>query len=226
MIASDELNAIIERIASGTETQTDIETLRLALTDSEQNALQLGKYNINIGQGQDIQIGDRFYVEWNDEAIQALLQVVQKQLSAPAIGISATQLLKAANQPPTAPIDNLLAQILSELKEAMKLFNMRIQPNQVDVSRTYEKVCSLIASIYQVMDLIDEPLPSFQSNLMSIRVRLEAPDEGIVAYLEKIGAELLALASAKKHQKGKFIQHIRVSLHVVERKLKGLINLL
>ncbi len=38
MIASDELNAIIERITSGTETQTDIETLRLALTDSEQDA--------------------------------------------------------------------------------------------------------------------------------------------------------------------------------------------
>ncbi len=38
MIASDELNASIERITSGTETQTDIETLRLALTDSEQDA--------------------------------------------------------------------------------------------------------------------------------------------------------------------------------------------
>jgi hypothetical protein len=34
MISADELNTIIERIASGTDTQTDIETLRLALTNA------------------------------------------------------------------------------------------------------------------------------------------------------------------------------------------------
>ncbi|MEQ8387028.1 MAG: hypothetical protein RH949_32195 [Coleofasciculus sp. A1-SPW-01] len=33
---------------------------------------QLDKYNVNIRQGQDIQIGNHFYVEWNDEAIPAL----------------------------------------------------------------------------------------------------------------------------------------------------------
>jgi hypothetical protein len=33
MIAADELNAIIERIASGTETQTDIETLLLSIVE-------------------------------------------------------------------------------------------------------------------------------------------------------------------------------------------------
>ena len=86
-MSSDELNAIIERIESGTQTATDVEALRVALTDRSQDLRQLGKYNVNIGQGQDIHIGDRFYVEWNDEAIQALIQVVRKQLPTPTTGI-------------------------------------------------------------------------------------------------------------------------------------------
>jgi len=79
MISSDELNTIIERIALGTHTATDVEALRVVLSDRSQDLRQLGKYNINIGQGQDIYIGDRTYVTWNDEAIQVLIEVVQKQ---------------------------------------------------------------------------------------------------------------------------------------------------
>lgn len=60
-MSSDELNTIIERIASGTQTATDVEALRVALSDHRQDLRQLGKYNVNIGQGQDIHIGDRNY---------------------------------------------------------------------------------------------------------------------------------------------------------------------
>ncbi len=77
-MSSDELNTIIERIASGTQTATDVEALRVALSDRNQDLRQLGKYNVNFGQGQDIHIGDRTYVTWNNEAIQALIEVVQK----------------------------------------------------------------------------------------------------------------------------------------------------
>lgn len=51
----------------------------LSMGDADQERLrqhqiarQLDKYNVNIRQGQDIQIGNHFYVEWNDEAIPAL----------------------------------------------------------------------------------------------------------------------------------------------------------
>jgi hypothetical protein len=77
-LSNDELNTIIERIVSETQTATDVEALRVVLSDRRQDLRQLGKYNVNIGQGQDIHIGDRTYVTWNDEALQALIEVVQK----------------------------------------------------------------------------------------------------------------------------------------------------
>jgi len=103
-MSSDELNTIIEQIASGTQTATNVEALRVALTDRNQGVRQLGKYNVNIGQGQDIHIGDRTYVTWNDEAIQALIEVVQK--------------LQSTTQTPTpqlASVDDLVQQVRSRL---------------------------------------------------------------------------------------------------------------
>ncbi len=76
------------RIKNNEPTEADIATLRqlLSVGDAAQQGLrqrqitrQLGKYNVNIGQGQDIQIGDRIYYEWNDEAIQKLVEVIQEQ---------------------------------------------------------------------------------------------------------------------------------------------------
>lgn len=105
-MSSDELNTIIERIASGTQTATDVEALRVALSDRNQDLRQLGKYNVNLGQGQDIHIGDRTYVTWNDEAIQALIEVVQK--------------LQSTAQTPTpqlASVDDLVQQVRSRLHD-------------------------------------------------------------------------------------------------------------
>lgn len=65
-MSSDELSTIIERISSGMQTATDVEALRVALSDRSQDVRQRGKYNVNIGQGQDIYIGDRlrFLPRW------------------------------------------------------------------------------------------------------------------------------------------------------------------
>jgi len=79
MTNPDELSSIINRIVRGKHTDADIATLRQVLGASDrQIATQLGKYNVNIAQGQGIQIGDRTYLELNDEAIQALIRVIQK----------------------------------------------------------------------------------------------------------------------------------------------------
>lgn len=80
MTNSEELSSIIDRIAGGKYTETDIAVLRQVLSagDNPQATTQLGKYNVNIGHGQGIQIGDRTYLELNDEAIQALIRAIQK----------------------------------------------------------------------------------------------------------------------------------------------------
>jgi GUN4-like/Effector-associated domain 10 len=77
---SDERNNILDRIAAVQHTEADIAALRQLLESGDrQIAVQLGKYNVNIGEGKEIHIGDRIYVEWNHEAIQKLLEVIQKQ---------------------------------------------------------------------------------------------------------------------------------------------------
>lgn len=80
MVVSDQLATIVERISQDKHTEADVSVLQQLLAAGESpELLQLGKYNINIGQGQDIQIGDRTYVDWNEDAMTALLAVVQEQ---------------------------------------------------------------------------------------------------------------------------------------------------
>jgi len=74
----DELNPAFDRIASDHSTEADVEAVRQFLSTHNAEVLQVGKYNINVGQGQNIQIGDRIYqgtdAETLREVIQAILQ--------------------------------------------------------------------------------------------------------------------------------------------------------
>jgi Effector-associated domain 10 len=69
---------LLARIEAGTATKEDLQHLRDVLRDKTSQVLQLGKYNINIGQGQDIQIGDRTYVEMTDDVVQAIVAAIQQ----------------------------------------------------------------------------------------------------------------------------------------------------
>jgi Effector-associated domain 10 len=87
MTNPDELIAILDRIRDGSRDREEVAQLRQWLKVSGstlQFVSQDGKFNTNIGQvqGGEIHIGDRTYVTWNDEAIQALIEVVQKLQSA------------------------------------------------------------------------------------------------------------------------------------------------
>ena len=56
----DKLTEIIDRIAIGQHTDADINTLRQMWgTGDPKVKLQLAKFNVNIGEGKDIHIGDR-----------------------------------------------------------------------------------------------------------------------------------------------------------------------
>lgn len=74
-MTSDELGNILDRITSGKHTESDIAALRRLLSSTDrQSLLQLGKYGINVGQGQDIQIGDRIYKGADAETIRKIIQ--------------------------------------------------------------------------------------------------------------------------------------------------------
>jgi hypothetical protein len=81
MATPDDIDAILERIANHQQTDADIVLIRQKLAiGNQQNVVQLGKYNVNIEQGQDIQIGDRTYTGPDAETIKALLHEVIQEL--------------------------------------------------------------------------------------------------------------------------------------------------
>ncbi|MEO0826687.1 MAG: hypothetical protein AAFX95_13035 [Cyanobacteria bacterium J06639_16] len=76
----DRLLDIIQRMASGESSEADLAVLRELLASGDARSLsQLGKYNVHIGEGRDIHVGDRVYYQWNDEAMKALIEALRKQ---------------------------------------------------------------------------------------------------------------------------------------------------
>ncbi|WDD36273.1 CHAT domain-containing protein (plasmid) [Nostoc sp. UHCC 0926] len=76
MANPNNLNDIIQRILNGNQTDADIEALRQWLNSGGSQNLQVGKYNVNIGQGQDIYIGDRTYQGLDAQAIREVARAV------------------------------------------------------------------------------------------------------------------------------------------------------
>ncbi|MEB3281252.1 MAG: hypothetical protein VKK42_20240 [Lyngbya sp.] len=78
----DKINTILGRLESDNWNDSDLELLRQLLQDSDRNILeQLGKYNVSIREGKEIHIGDRTYYQWDETAIQALVQAIQEQIA-------------------------------------------------------------------------------------------------------------------------------------------------
>jgi len=78
MANPNQINEIIQRIFNGTQTDADIAALRQSLNSGGIQNLQVGKYNVNIGQGQDIHIGDRTYQGLDAEAIREITRAVSQ----------------------------------------------------------------------------------------------------------------------------------------------------
>ena len=79
MTISNNPNDIINRIQSGNWNDSELESLRQLLQNNDRETLQqLGKFNVSIDEGREIHIGDRYYLNWSDEAIQAVVEVVQQ----------------------------------------------------------------------------------------------------------------------------------------------------
>lgn len=75
----EEINRILRRIEEEHQTDEDTNYLRQGLiTGDRQLTSQLGKYNVNIGEGKEIHIGDRIYKQWDEEATKALVKAIQE----------------------------------------------------------------------------------------------------------------------------------------------------
>ena len=78
MAHTDQLKQILHRVENGQQTDEDITFLRQLLsTGDRQISTQLGKYNVNIGEGKEIHIGDRIYNQWDKDPMEALVKAIQ-----------------------------------------------------------------------------------------------------------------------------------------------------
>ncbi|RCJ28378.1 hypothetical protein A6770_23910 [Nostoc minutum NIES-26] len=79
MTLNQHLQEIFNRIEKGNESDEDKKLLlEKILAGDRQVVSQLGKYNVNIGKGKDIHIGDRIYQQWDKEAMEALVKAIQE----------------------------------------------------------------------------------------------------------------------------------------------------
>ncbi len=64
----------------------DAAVVRALLRDNLENVVQLGKYNVNVGEGGEIHIGDRLYQDVDAESIREIVRnlLVDIQQGAPA----------------------------------------------------------------------------------------------------------------------------------------------
>ncbi len=87
---TDDIQLLLDRLAAGTHTEADLATLRRVLSLSgEHDVVQVGKYNVRIDEGQDVQIGDRhFHGPGADAILGALRELVselrQEHVTGPA----------------------------------------------------------------------------------------------------------------------------------------------
>ncbi|MBD2459241.1 NACHT domain-containing protein [Nostoc sp. FACHB-87] len=89
MTTPEELNAILERIVKKQQTDADITVLRQWLSGSGQIVSQQGKYAVNLGQGQNIHVGDTFgglclrtYQGADAELIREIIRSLLEELKA------------------------------------------------------------------------------------------------------------------------------------------------
>ena len=77
MSVPNDLSTILERIVQGQESETDRYLLQQLLEQQQEKAVvQLGKYSVNLGQGQDIHVGDRIYQGTDAATIKATIQAI------------------------------------------------------------------------------------------------------------------------------------------------------
>lgn len=118
MSVQDDLSAIFDRIANGEETEGDLQALRqLFRKGDRRDAVQLGKYNVNIGQGQDIHVGDRIYQGADAQAIGEIVRSIVEELQAAAQSAVSGGIIPQLSKQNQLSVDELVKQVRSRLHD-------------------------------------------------------------------------------------------------------------
>ena len=125
MSLPDKLKPIFDRIAQHQQTNADMEMLRQHLSTGGQLVSQQGKYAVNLGQGQDIHIGDRIYQGADAETIRDIVRAIIQEL--PAQPDEATAELAAGTTEMSSGQRQRMEQRQATLQAEWDLRNQKIQ---------------------------------------------------------------------------------------------------
>ncbi|MBH8578290.1 hypothetical protein I8752_36195 [Nostocaceae cyanobacterium CENA369] len=110
MTTPEKLNTILEGIVKKQQTETDVTVLQNYLSGSGQIVSQQGKYAVNLGQGQDIHIGDRTYQGADAEVIREIIRSLLEEIKANG------QFAPFQEQNPQS-VDELVRQVRSRIQD-------------------------------------------------------------------------------------------------------------
>jgi Effector-associated domain 10/NACHT domain len=119
-ISEEKLKQIANRLEQREQTDDDITVLCEWLRASNhQLSLQVGKYNVYIGEGQNIHIGEHTYNQWDQQAVQTLMQLVEGNQQAIKDLLKELQKPKSKEQRSPAE-ENLLDQVGKSIEERLE----------------------------------------------------------------------------------------------------------
>ncbi|MFW9259827.1 NACHT C-terminal helical domain 2-containing protein [Nostoc sp. CALU 546] len=119
MLPPEELNAILDRIVKHQQTETDMKVLRQWLSGGGQIISQQGKYAVNLGQGQEIHIGD-IYQGTDAEAIGEIIRSILEELKATAKFATYQEISLPSFQNSKLPVDDLVQQVRIRIHDTIQ----------------------------------------------------------------------------------------------------------
>ena len=117
MNVPDELKVILDRIANHQQTEADIAILRQWLSSDGQIVTQTGKYAVNLGEGQDIHVGDRTYQGADAQTIREIIRSILQELQFPTPPATSQGILPPLAEKDQLSVDELVQQVRSRLHD-------------------------------------------------------------------------------------------------------------
>ena len=133
MSVRDDLSAIFDRIANGKETEGDLQALRQLFRKGDRpDAVQLGKHNVNIGQGQDIHVGDRTYQGADAETIREIVRSILEECQAAAQSAISGGTIAQSSKQNQLSVDEMVQQVRSSLHDDIQRLHSTMPLSGVD----------------------------------------------------------------------------------------------
>ena len=120
MTTSEELNAILNRIVKNQQTETDVTALRQWLSGGGQIISQRGKYAVNLGEGQEIHIGDKIYQGADAEVIREIVRCILEQLKTTGEFNTSPEISPPFSQNQQLPVDDLVQQVRTSFHDSIQ----------------------------------------------------------------------------------------------------------